>query len=154
MLDAGFLHFHHFIFQGWYLNSPSHFIFPMCAKSLSHVQLFGTLWTVDLQAPLSMGSSRQKCWCGLPFPSPGDLPDPGIEPASAASPALSSGFFTTVPPGKPLSFLVFLNGIFYIWIGQKVLLNKWISINQCYLTNKFTCSVSLLLEFLRKCWEP
>ena len=48
-------------------------------------------------APLSMGFSRQEYWSVLPFPSPGDLPDPGIEPTSLASPALAGGFFTTVP---------------------------------------------------------
>ena len=53
-------------------------------KSLSHVQLFATPWTVAHQAPLSMGFSRQEYWSGLPFPSPGDLPDPGIEPRSPA----------------------------------------------------------------------
>ena len=52
----------------------------MKVKSLSHVQLFATPWTVAYQAPLSMGFSRQECWSGLPFPSPGDLPNPGIEP--------------------------------------------------------------------------
>ena len=46
----------------------------------SHVQLFATLWTVACQAPLSMGLSRQEYWSGLPFPSPGSLPNPGIEP--------------------------------------------------------------------------
>ena len=51
-------------------------------KSLSRVRLFVTLWTVAYQAPLSMGFSRQEYWGGLPFPSPGDLPDPGIEPRS------------------------------------------------------------------------
>ena len=50
-------------------------------KSLSRVQLFVTLWTVTYQAPPSMGFSRQEYWSGLPFPSPGDLPDPGIEPS-------------------------------------------------------------------------
>ena len=49
-------------------------------KSLSHVQLFVTPWTVAYQASPSMGFSRQEYWSGLPFPSPGDLPDPGIEP--------------------------------------------------------------------------
>ena len=49
---------------------------------LSHVQLFATPWTVDYQAPLSMGFSRREYWIGLPFPSPWDLPDPGIEPRS------------------------------------------------------------------------
>ena len=49
------------------------------------------------QAPLPMGFSKQECWSGLPFAPPGDLPDPGIEPAS---PALTGGFYTTEPPGK------------------------------------------------------
>ena len=61
-----------------------------------------TPWTVACQASLSMGFPRWKYWSGLPFPSPGDLPDPGIE---LVSPALASGFFTTEPPGKfPLHY--------------------------------------------------
>ena len=51
-------------------------------QSLSRVQLFVTLWTVAYQAPLSMGFSRQKYWSWFPFPSPGDLPNPGIQPGS------------------------------------------------------------------------
>ena len=51
-------------------------------KSLSLVRLFATPWTIAYQAPLSMGFSRQEYWSGLPFPSLGDLPDPGIEPRS------------------------------------------------------------------------
>ena len=62
-------------------------------KSLSRVRLFATPWTVAYQASPSMGFSRQEYWSGLPFPSPGDLPHPGIEPGS---PALLSE-----PPGKP-----------------------------------------------------
>ena len=54
-----------------------------------------TLWTGALQAPLSMGFSRQEYWSGLPCPSPGDLPDAGIEPASLMSPDLAGKFFTT-----------------------------------------------------------
>jgi len=57
----------------------------ICVQSLSHVQLFATPWTVALQAPLSMEFSRQEYWSGLPFPPPGDLPNPGIESASPAS---------------------------------------------------------------------
>ena len=53
----------------------------------------------NLQAPLSMKFSRQDYWSGLPFPPPGDLPNPGIKPMSLASP-LAGGFFTTEPPGK------------------------------------------------------
>ena len=66
----------------------------VCSQLLSPVQLFATPWTVACQAPLSMGFSRQEYWSGLLFP-PGDLPSPGIEPAS---PALADGFFTTEPP--------------------------------------------------------
>ena len=54
-----------------------------------------TLWTVALQVPLPMGFSRQEYWSGLPCPSPGDLPNPGIEPTSLTSPKLANGFFTT-----------------------------------------------------------
>ena len=66
-------------------------------KSLSHVWLFVTSWTVAYQAPWSMGFSRQEYWSGLPFPSP-DLPNPGIEPGS---PALQTDTLPSEPPGKP-----------------------------------------------------
>ena len=75
----------------------------MCAHSLSCVQLFAAPWTVGHQAPLSMEFSKQEYWSGLPFPSPGDLPDPGIKLVSPVSPALTGGFFTIEPPGKPNS---------------------------------------------------
>ena len=68
-------------------------------KSLSRVRLFATLWTVAYQAPPSMGFPRQEYWNGLPFPSPGDLPEPGIKPASPVSLALAGRFFIDVPPG-------------------------------------------------------
>ena len=71
------------------------------ARAQSVVSDSATPWTVAHQAPLSMGFSRQEYWSGLPFPSPGDLPDPGIEPASLVSPALAGGFFTPAPPGMP-----------------------------------------------------
>ena len=70
----------------------------MKVKSLSRVRLFATPWTVAHQAPLSMGFSRQGYWSGVPFPSPGDLPDPGIEPGS---PALQADALPSEPPGKP-----------------------------------------------------
>ena len=66
-------------------------------KLLSHVRLFATPWTVAYQAPPSMGFSRQECWSGLPFPSPGGLPDPGIEPRSLA---LQADALPSEPPGK------------------------------------------------------
>ena len=62
---------------------------------VSCVWLSATSWTVAGQAPLSVGFYRQEYWSGLPFPSPGDLPDPEIKLASFVSPALAGGFFTT-----------------------------------------------------------
>ena len=73
-------------------------------KSLSRVQLFVTLWTVALQAPPFMGFSKQEYWSGLLFPSPGDLPDPGIEPTSSVSPALQVDSLPTELSGKPFWF--------------------------------------------------
>ena len=67
-------------------------------KSLSHVQFFATPWTVAYQAPHSMGFPRQEYWSGLPFPSPGDLLNPGIKPRS---PALQADALPSEPPGKP-----------------------------------------------------
>ena len=69
-----------------------------CAQWLSHVQLFATPWTVAHQPPPSMRFSRQEYWSGLPFPSPGDLPDPGIE---HRSPTLQADALTSEPPGQP-----------------------------------------------------
>ena len=68
------------------------------ACMLNHVQLSEMPRTVAHQAPLSMEFSRQEYCSGLSFPTPGDLPDPGIEPESLVSPALANGFFTNVPP--------------------------------------------------------
>ena len=76
-----------------------------CATQYTHAQLpspvwvFVTPWTVACQAPLSMGFPRQEYWSGLPFPSLGDLSNPGIEPTS---PVLTGRFFTSKPPGKPI----------------------------------------------------
>ena len=66
-------------------------------QSYSHVLLFATLWTVVCQAPLSMGLPRQEYWNGLPFPSPGDLPNPGIKSCLL----LGRQVFYPEPPGKP-----------------------------------------------------
>ena len=68
-------------------------------KLLSRVRLFATPWTIAYQAPPSMGFSRQEHWSGLPFPSPGDLPNPGIEPWS---PALQTDALRSELPGKPM----------------------------------------------------
>ena len=72
----------------------------MKVKSLSRVQLFATHWTVAYWAPPSMGFSGQGYWSGLPFPSPEDLPDPGMEPRS---PALQADALPSEPLGKPFS---------------------------------------------------
>ena len=88
--------------------SKSHTFNPLCdvyflsevkVKSLSRVQLFATPWTVAYHPPLSMGFSRQQYWSGLPFPSPTDLPDPGMEPRS---PALQTDALQSEPPGKSI----------------------------------------------------
>ena len=84
----------------WFSNrvtSSSFIIRLLPAQSLNPVQLFVTPWTVAHQVPLSVGFSRQEYWSGLPFPSPGDLPHPGIEPRS---PALQADSFSSETPGK------------------------------------------------------
>ena len=79
-------------------------------KSLSCVRLFATPWTVACQALLSMGFSKQEYWSGLPFPSPGDFPHPGIK---SGSPTLQVGSLPPELPGKPLNsdavYLVFIS---------------------------------------------
>ena len=72
-------------------------LFKVKVKSLSHVWFFATPWTVAYQASPSMGFSRQEYWSGLPFPSPGDLPNPGIKPGS---PALEADTLTSEPARK------------------------------------------------------
>ena len=99
-------------------------------QSLSHVWVFATLWTAayqpslsftisgvgsnSVQAPLSVAFSRWKYRSGLPFPPSGDLPDPGIELESPASPALA-GFFTTEPPGKPSNLVAKIESLINVW---------------------------------------
>ena len=75
----------------------------MNVKSLSRVRLFVTPWTVAYQAPLSMGFSRQEYWSGVPFPSPVDLPDPGIEPGSSA---LQANALPSEPPRLCIVFKI------------------------------------------------
>ena len=102
-----------FLLEGLYLgNKCSNILSVACSvylcmkgkvkvNSLSRVRLFATPWTVAHQAPLSMGFSRQEYCSGLPFPSPGDLPNPGIEPGSSA---LQADALPSEPPGKPTLF--------------------------------------------------
>ena len=80
----------------------------------SRVLFCMTLWTVVSQAPLSMGFSRKEYWGGLPCPSPGDLPDPGIEPTSLMSPVLAGEFFTTSATGYALLTVTVL-----LWRSQR-----------------------------------
>ena len=87
----------------WILYIYIYIIFMCIFSHFSCVRLFATLWTVICQAPLSMRFSRQEYWSGLPCPSPGDLPDPEIEPASLMSPALAAGSLPLAPPGRPQS---------------------------------------------------
>ena len=81
----------------------------------SRVWLFVTPWTATCQASLSMGFSRQEYWSGLPYPPPGDLPDPGIEPASLKSPTLASKFFTTSATWET-DLIGYNNGFPYLWL--------------------------------------
>ena len=78
----------------------------MCCviSCFSHFQLLATLWTALCQAPLSMGFSRQENWSGLQCSTPGNLPDPGIEPVSLTSAALAGGSLPLAPPGKPIQY--------------------------------------------------
>ena len=104
------------------LLSCVHVCSVMCACVLSHVWLFATPWTVASQALLFMECSSQEYWGRLPYLSPGDLSNPGIESASFSSPALAGRFFTTVPPGnkfaKVICNICYLG--FEIW-------NQWFS---------------------------
>ena len=133
-------------------------------KSLSRVRLFATPWTVAYQASLSMGFSRQEYWSGLPFPSPGDLPNPGIEPGS---PALEIDPLTSEPPGKPKSLLFgeqlmvspincFLQGEFWRWtscICSLVSLMLWVKVARTHLTlNIFILSKRFSYCLLRVMW--
>ena len=83
----------------------------VCVFVLSYVQLFATSWTVACQALLSMEFSRQEYWSGLSFPTPEDIPNPGIKPVSLVFSCIGRWFFITVPPGKPHGML----NILIIW---------------------------------------
>ena len=101
-------------------------------KSLSRVRLFETLWTAAYQAPLSMRFSRQKYWSGLPFPSPGDLPNPGIEPGS---PVLESDALTSEPAIHKREKII-----------PKMVKDGIISKNNCFKRHSGDFSGSLVLE--------
>ena len=84
----------------------SYLVLFCCLVNKSYPTLLWSPWTVAYQAPLSMGFPRPEYWNGLPFPPPGDLPDPEMELTSPVTPALAGGFFTTEPTGKPYCVLV------------------------------------------------
>ena len=87
---------------GSLLSGPSSDPLVGCVCTLGCVRLFAVFLRVACQAPLSMGFSRQEYWSGSSFPTPGDLPDPGMEPVSLEPPALAGRFFTVALPGKLL----------------------------------------------------
>ena len=98
------------IFNSQFKTLMAQLVKKVKVKSLSRVRLFATLWTVGYKAPPFMGFSRQEYWSGLPFPSPGDLPNPGIEPRSPAleADALTSEQLVKNPPAMqetPVQFL-------------------------------------------------
>ena len=95
---------------------PYLLLLSLFSHSLSYVRLFATPWTVAGQAPLYVGFPRQEYWNGLLFPTPGDLPDPGIK---SASPALTIRFFTAEPPGKPC-FLILNKILISLNSGSKM----------------------------------
>ena len=112
----------------------------VCAQLLICVQLFVTAWTVACEAPLSMEFSRQEYWSGQPFPSPGDLLDPGIK---LGSPVLQVDSLLSKPPGKPsgLQKLPFLEG-----------LKKLSNLNNQVITTNF-CRVYSVQEPLNITWR-
>jgi len=92
-------------------------------RACSVIQLCLILYDLrdcSLPAPLSMGFPRQEYWNGLPFPPPGDLPNPGTEPASPVSPALAGRFFTTEPAGKPMYVLIYMYLHMYVHVCVSV----------------------------------
>ena len=109
------------------------------AKSLSRVRVFAILWTVAHQAPPSMGLSRQEYWSGLPFPSPGDLPNPGIEPRS---PALQTDALTSEPPGK-----LFFNYLHGCLIWTPIQMSDLWGLSSSFLIFSFLFFISLPFHF-------
>ena len=97
-----------------YITSQDECVYVCVLSSFSHVGFLATLWTVAHQAPLPVEFSRQEYWSGLPFPSPGDLPDPGIEPSSLTSPALAGGFINSRATREAQTLLCFTPFLIYL----------------------------------------
>ena len=106
-------------------------------KLFSRVWLFVIPWTIAYQAPLSMEFSRQECWSGLPFPSPGDLPDLGIK---YRSPTLQADILPSEPPGKPVNSK-------QQWIMEPI--NRMLCIR---MQNEWTCFVAVNFSFNFNVW--
>ena len=113
--------------------------------SFSHVWLFEVPWPVVCQAPLSMDFSRQNYWSRLPLPTPGDLPNPRIQPMSLASPTLTGRFFTTAPPGKPRSEILLCTKLSGRFVTIQLAGPTWFSTSaglswclRTYLSSKFS----------------
>ena len=120
-------------------------------KLLSRVQLFGTPWTVAHQAPLSMGFSKQRYWSGLPFPSPGNLPNPRNEPGS---PALPVDSLLSEPPGKPNWYRCFqnvshLNHVVFDLKGESLSLSVDLSLSFSQTHLHHTCISSFSLKIFK-----
>ena len=108
----------------------------VCVCICSVMSDSATSWTAAHEAPVSMGFPRQEYWSGLPFPTSGELPHPGIEPESLASLELAGGFFTTAPPGKPIYiYTFFFCKFFYIYFLKFVYTFYKFKINLKYLWN-------------------
>ena len=105
-------------------------------KSLSHVRFFATPWIVVYQAPLSMGFSRQECRSGLLFPSPGDLPDPGIEPRS---PTLQADALPSEPSNYKSSS--------HVWMWELDYKESWAQKNWCFWTVVLEKTLESPLDF-------
>ena len=109
-----------------YLKNSSTSLFVVCCLVAKSCPTLATPWTVARQALLSVGFSRQEYWSGLPFPFPGNLPDPGIKPMPPESSALAGGFFTTVPHRKPLVFLQFSS----VQFSHSLFMTSWTAARQ------------------------
>ena len=121
--------------------SPTSYTEILKVKSLSHVQLFVTPWTVASQAPQSMEFSRQEYWSGFPFPSPGDLPDPGIKPGS---PTLQADAL----PSEPTTSFIYIYIYIYIYINLNFIVNIFLD----FLSHIYSLSI-LYFPLLEHFWK-
>ena len=119
----------HALLQGIFPTQGSNL--GLLVKSLSHVRLFATPWTIAYQAPLSMGFSRQEYWSGFPFPSPGDLPNPGIE---RRSPALQAD--TLIPEQIVLFSLIVKEWLLWWFLARDVNQSPVRSVSEVFILHR------------------